>query len=235
MLRFSASIPKEGETVSEDYGLARETESVWRAAVADGATTAFLSGYWAELLCQGYCALGGGSGVSLPDLHALRATWHRYTLSQPLPWYMQEKAKAGAAAALVGITLFPDQERWEAVAVGDCCLLQWRDTQPITTFPVERSDDFGAIPVLLHTDPHHRGETYLRTASGTFRPGDIFYLMSDALAAWFLREFEQGREPWNWLKDLKGNDSIPEFMSRIRSLRESGRLKNDDTTLIQLG
>jgi hypothetical protein len=234
MLVFSASIPKDGEIVSEDYGLAQETESVFRAAVADGATNSFLSGYWAELLCQHYCQSGKDSVRSLSDLNALRATWRQYAISQPLPWYMQEKLKAGAAAAFVGITLYPSDERWEAVAIGDCCLFQLRDKQLLTTFPVERSEDFGAIPILLHTDPAHRGEIYTRATEGTFQAGDTFYLMSDALAAWFLRECEHGREPWNWLTDLKGNDGIPEFTRRICSLRESGRLKNDDTTLVHL-
>lgn len=234
MLVFSANIPKEGETASEDCGLAQETKGIYRVAVADGATSSFLSGYWAELLCQSYCASGEETENSLPDLSALRATWHEYALAQPMPWYMQEKLKSGGAAAFVGITLFPAENRWQAVGVGDCCLFQVRDQQLITSFPVERSDDFGAIPILLHTDPAHRGEIYTRTSEGTFQAGDTFYLMSDALAAWFLREFEQGREPWNWLKDLKGDSGISEFLRRIRSLREGGRLKNDDTTLIHL-
>ena len=231
---FCANIPKEGETASEDFGLAEETRTGWRAAVADGATSSFLSGYWAQMLCQGYCEQAEGAGDTLPDLTPFRAAWRDYAISQPLPWYMQEKLKAGAAAAFVGITLSPVEERWRAVAVGDCCLIQLRDKRLLTAFPVERADDFGAIPILLHTDPAHRGETYTRATGGTFQPGDAFYLMSDALAAWFLREFEQGREPWNWLADLQGDAGIREFARRIRSLRETGRLKNDDTTLIHL-
>ena len=66
-------------------------------------------------------------------------------------------------------------------------------------------------------------------------PRDELYLMSDALSLWFLTEAEQGREPWRWLRDIRGQSEPPPlFRERIEALREAGRLRDDDTALVSL-
>jgi hypothetical protein len=52
--------------------------------------------------------------------------------------------------------------------------------------------------------------------------------MSDAVAAWFLLEFERKRKPWNTLP----RDTI--FAPWLKGTRDSGALKNDDVTIIEL-
>ena len=97
-----------------------------------------------------------------------------------------------------------------------------------TAFPITDSTHFDSVPILLHTDPARSGETYIRRVSGTYTPSDTFYLMSDALAAWFLQEVEAQREPWNW---IKGVETRQELAGRIRALRDAGRLRNDDVAI----
>jgi hypothetical protein len=59
--------------------------------------------------------------------------------------------------------------------------------------------------------------------------------MTDALAAWFLHEVENGRAPWNWLTGfgiLGTMGAERAFANRIAELRGAGRLRDDDVTLL---
>ena len=71
------------------------------------------------------------------------------------------------------------------------------------------------------------------TASGTWQDGDNIYLMSDALACWFLMRCESGSIPWQLLNDitLAGTPSFPAWITQLRERRE---LKNDDCTLVSI-
>jgi hypothetical protein len=228
---FSGSLPKQGEsdTSCEDRFALSESPLV-RATVVDGASDGIFVSEWADLLAHWFLTLPTLDNEFTASLSAIRQQWAEQTSMTPLPWYMQAKRRQGAAGALVGIQ-FTTERGWLAIAVGDSCLFQMRGNSLITAFPVETADDFNSIPPLLHTDPQRSGERYARKLTGTFHTGDTFYLMSDALAAWFLREWEQGRNPTQWLGETLTKTS---FAERIKVLRESGRLRNDDTTLVLL-
>src|SRR5947199_52879 len=71
-------------------------------------------------------------------------------------------------------------------------------------------------------------------AEGDWLPGDTFFLMTDALACWFLREGEEGRQPWDELSGFSGATALEDFARRIEALRDGEGLKNDDVTLIQV-
>ena len=54
-------------------------------------------------------------------------------------------------------------------------------------------------------------------------------MMTDALAACFLAEWEARRRPWNSLPTTQ-----LEFTKYIKARRDDGKLKNDDVTLIDV-
>jgi hypothetical protein len=69
---------------------------------------------------------------------------------------------------------------------------------------------------------------------GSWIEGDVFYLMTDALACWFLRQVEVGNKP---LEDLREYASLTEpsrFLTWIESLRDKGLVRNDDSTLLRI-
>jgi hypothetical protein len=104
-------------------------------------------------------------------------------------------------------------------------------------FPLSKSDDFGATPYLVSSnrDANGRIEEFVRTREGGWQPEDTFYLMSDALAAWFCKEVEAGKSPWLAFRDLgmRGKES-PRFEDLIGDLRTGKRIRNDDVTLIRV-
>src|SRR5207245_2817099 len=145
---------------------------------------------WAQLLAHAYTA-GWLAGDTLEsDLSTVQARWAALVDRRPLPWYAAEQARQGAFAALVGLSLSTDG-RWTALAVGDCCLFQLRGEGLLVAFPLDDPDAFDNRPMLLGSRPHtNRGLRQcgaIATASGAWQAGDTFLLMSDALAAAFLR------------------------------------------------
>jgi hypothetical protein len=74
-------------------------------------------------------------------------------------------------------------------------------------------------------------EEMLRLSAGKWTQDDQFYLMTDALACWFLKQFEKGNQPWEILRDLD-TESVPmAFSDWVYQLRAEHQLRNDDVTL----
>jgi hypothetical protein len=162
------------------------------------------------------------------DLAPVQRRWAALVERRPLPWYAAEQARRGAFAALVGLTL-GDDGSWSALAVGDCCLFHLRRQSLLAAFPVSDADAFDNRPLLIGSrawaNQHLRACDAIATTRGTWQPGDAFVLMSDALAAAFLRlarstpllEFIPGRAG---------------FRDWITALRAERVLRNDDVTLL---
>ena len=214
-----------------------------RFAVADGATEASFSKQWAIQIVRGFVQ----GRLSVPpteeELKPLQERWQESVRRRPLPWYAEEKAAKGAFCALLGLELFESPGAkgsplaWRAVAVGDSCLFQVEQGQVLKAWPATTSAEFGNTPSLLSSKAANNGDgltaaTVLK-AEGTCRHETAFYLMTDALSCWFLREHERGNHPWRLITYL-GTDTGPAFDSLVDSLRTAGQIKNDDVTLLRI-
>jgi len=208
----------------------------YRYAVADGASASAFARLWAQLLVHAFtggaltpCTLEG-------DLAPAQLRWAELVGRRRLPWYAEEQARRGAFAALVGLRLEVDQ-RWSALAVGDCCLFQVRGDALVAAIPLNAPDQFTVRPLLLGSRPAANGELRsagaVVTAGGAWQPGDTFLLMSDALAALFLDRVHAGGDPPLAALDFDGSASG--FRSWIQRLRSAGCLRNDDVSLVWLG
>lgn len=199
------SIPKAGST-DEEYEDAyypldpiENKEEVLSFAIADGATESSYSKTWAQLLVESYCN-GQIKEENLADqLLKLQAKWNATINSRPLPWYAEEKIRTGAFSSILGLTIrqevaLPDVQEgiWEALAVGDSCLFQVRDDELLSKFPSENSEEFNSRPVLVSTNPIYNEnlEDHVLKLEGKWKTGDEFYLFTDAIACWFLKEVE---------------------------------------------
>jgi hypothetical protein len=220
-----------------------EYEDAWAAdpmrarfAVADGASESAFASLWARALTEAF--VGASHPRRLAEwVEIPRGRWASEVGSLELPWYAEVKREEGAFATLLGVTIDPPSKghlgQWRGLAVGDSCLVRVRNRQHMRSFPIRQSAEFGNQPSLL---PSRRGAIpALRRSSGSLHFGDQVFLMTDALAQWFLCRHEQGERPWEALTPVLSADH-PEaaFVDWVEKLRIDGRIRNDDVTLLTI-
>lgn len=238
-------------------------ENIFHFAIADGASEGMLSGKWAEILVKIFCLDQSFSIDPVTFLDRAYGEWNswekdflleRARQNRAIRWYEEQGLQTGAFSTFLGLSLTCYKEKlygkWEAAALGDSCLFQARDDQLIAGFPLEHSSDFNNRPLLISSNPALNEGIFnaFRLARGEWRIDDRFYLMTDALADWFLKEFESGQAPWLTLSDLgteeRGHTSFGEmsptseqkqsFDRWIADLRNTKKIRNDDVTLIRI-
>jgi hypothetical protein len=243
-------LPKSGNAESEyedafcpEEAAAAVPLNGFRCAVADGATETSFSGAWANLLTRRWCEVQDINKF-LEILPILQAEWASQIESVPLAWYAEEKARAGAYSSLLGLAFSEEtakddnQVGWRAVAVGDSCLFQITNGD-VKSFPLSRSEDFNSRPFLLSTTPLNADELAenLLIENGSCTLNDVFYLMTDALACWFLRRQEEGQDIAESLLDLDSPEMFQRIVEGQRVAKDTeGQpyLRNDDVTLLRL-
>ncbi|HML20768.1 MAG TPA: protein phosphatase 2C domain-containing protein [Aggregatilinea sp.] len=241
-------LPKTGNTAEEyedafypnrdgDYG-----GTQLRFAVADGASEGMLSGQWAQILVRAYCRAINTS--QMPDLLARALPswrdWKQHYLDlrerqgRPVMWFEEPGLEKGAFSTLLGLTLRDgDDPGWNATALGDSCMFQVRAGALVTAMPIDDAEAFGSRPFLIASNPARNNGLLERVhyATGDWQPGDRFYLMTDALAHWFVRECEAGATPWTAILAAEDPDA---FDAWTATLKREHQIRNDDITLLCL-
>ena len=249
--------PKDGNSLEENedssYILAHKTaclDGLYCYAVTDGATESSFSREWARKLAIAYCKDKlCNKDVFTHYLQKVQEDWQKDIDAQEisLPWYALEKAQSGAFSSLVGLKIYKTG-LWETVAVGDSCLFQVRQNQLIKKFPIEHSREFNNRPFLISSLNSKNSQLTENTKffEDQWEVGDSFYLMTDALARWFLEESEKSNRPWlilnkihetyeylaNSLRKKTVREYEGEFQEKVKSLRFNKQIRNDDVTLI---
>jgi Protein phosphatase 2C len=207
-----------------------------RVAVADGATESSFAKLWAVLLAESYVRSEVAGAEFFARLNPARRLWRRRLAGRSLPWFATEKAEQGAFAAFLGVEIDAHTNRWTALAVGDCCVIQVDDVgkemRVVETFPLQESSQFTMSPYLLGS--RSDGESlkdHIRTGKGSLRDGDMLLLATDAMAAWLLKRNEEGRPLWKWLYRRLGT---PESFAAIVAYGRKNGLRNDDFTLVRV-
>jgi len=236
VLKFSASVPKEGNGTHECDD--RFSSGARRFAVADGVSEGGFSEIWAAILANAFCRPSAGD-VDAKGLDAWlgrsRAEWQRWaaeTSKREVPWFTREMLRRGTHATFVGLA-FPARGAsgaWRAVACGDSCVFVVRDDRLALSFPMSGSREFHNTPPLVPASRATRTDA-LRMATGTARAGDAFYLATDALAQWFLANHERGEKPWVTLDRVVASHGLDAFVAASRAAHV---LKNDDVTLLSI-
>ena len=234
-------LPKSGAELSECEDAIGINLDALRFVVADGATEAFDSRSWAKRLAERW-ALDEPPALSVETFQAwaiaqgeaLHSSWNGRQLS----WYAEEKARNGSFAAFVGVQfeLTPSAPRWRAVALGDSCLIQLRGGAICNALPVSDYQSFTATPLLIPSSSSLRS-VLARTvvASGLVEPGDLFLLLSDAAACWYLKHaLEHGplRERFDFLLAAAQNDELARLFEAERLER---RIADDDVAILRIG
>ncbi len=229
-------LPKLDHEPSECEDVIAFDQQNGRFAVADGATEAFDAGKWAERLAQHWVqhesALTAeqfrewvaGEGRELHD------SWSGLNL----PWYSEEKARNGSFAAFVGVAFdLGERPAWNAVALGDACLLHCRAGALLKSLPLSSSESFNTAPVLVASDAtlHESSMQSLLVESGCCQSGDVLMLLSDAVASWCLERFEKNDLDPNEFLSTKDDQELHDFFDQERL---AGRIRNDDLAVLQI-
>lgn len=188
------------------------------------------AGEWAQELSESFVADDTKDGKMGPWLEAARGRWQARVGEQSEVWHVAEKLRDGSFATFLGVTveLGETSGRWQAIAVGDSCLFLVRGGRLACAFPVEKSAAFGTRPQLIGS--HSEGRIRVSAARGDLADGDSLFLMTDAMAEWFLAGHESGKTPWKEIAGL--SDST--FVGWVERERKERRLKNDDVTLLTI-
>src|SRR3954468_16069446 len=231
-------LPKDGSAADECEDAVAWSKDASRFALADGATEAFDARRWAMRLAETWVT-AKNAPLTVEEFRPwlveqggwLRAPWEGRKLS----WYAEEKRRAGSFAAFVGLRLERRARvmRWDAVALGDSCLVQTRGGRVETAMPLSTHEEFNSSPPLVPSNEsaHDVALARLVSARGEAERGDVFLLMSDALSAWYFESLakQDGRAAeFDSLLAASENESLAEL---VRRERESKRMKDDDVAV----
>jgi hypothetical protein len=233
----SFRVPRRGHVVDECEDAADLDVVRGRFAVADGASESAESGLWARLLVEAFVHADEQQPAWPGWLYPLQRQWADAVRlpadAEPLPWFLEGRYRDGAYSTFLGLTL--EGPRWQALAVGDSCLFQVRRGRAIVTFPLAHAGDFDNNPWLVgsRAAPDEVPLRQVLHGAGDLQPGDRLFLMTDALACWFLTGVEAGAQPWLPLDVLfdQPEDAFADWIGRLRADR---LLRNDDTTLVAI-
>lgn len=245
------SIPKKGSLPreNEDSFFPHEVEikrNHLSVAIADGASEGFLSKLWSKILTISYVYFDR-TDLDMRQFTDFCIDIYNYQMdtyiqkrkerNNPLKWFEENLMIKGSFSTLLGVTFVnssPTGGRWKSYSVGDSCLFQLRDNL-IDVFPMMDSSNFGNSPDLISSNPAYNLEleSKVKVKTGHFLFGDSFYLMTDAIANWFITQIAEEKRPWVTLDEFLevDYDGLNEY---INHLRGENRLKNDDVTIARV-
>jgi hypothetical protein len=229
------SVQKAGNDISE-------CEDIWNyvkgdrlcsIALSDGATESSFSQEWAEELVTAFI---NRDPHTLNWLAKSQQNWQQWLENENLSWFAKRKAEQGAFATFLGLEILGDLS-WKAIALGDSCLFVVRNCELRITnyelrksFPLKQSEEFGNRPRLIGTYSNNE-QICFSEINGVAKIGDRFYLATDAIACWILKQLEANQDPWVKLDEISSQDM---FVNWVNELRDRHEIANDDTTLLCL-
>ena len=226
-------MPKSGSTILECEDFAAANPERGQFAVADGVTESIGADRWAELIANVFVKHPIPSPSEWPRyLDKVREAWWKDFRSLSLPWYAEHKLADGAAATFVAVQI-ATTGTWSAIAVGDSVLLHQSADGASRSFPISSASEFSSVPEVVRSRAPIN-EPELRCADGTWRPGDRFFLMTDALAKFCIdtggpREDRQCRTE---LTDAL--ISAVSWQERVSALRANRLIRDDDVCFVSI-
>lgn len=231
-------VPKAGWSVDDCQDAYAISRSRRRFAVVDGMTDSALSAEWARLLASHLVEMSHWDRPSLlTATNTLAEDWHALAPTDDVPWYLSRKISergAYATVAALDLTRTGRGRTYRMLGVGDTCIFHVRGGRLIRAHPYSDAADFQHRPLGLGTLATAANEQVLKATGlryGTWRRGDRFLIMSDALAAYVLGAVAQ----CHGVRRALAFDRTPPAYSRwVETMRNAGRLKDDDTTLLEV-
>jgi hypothetical protein len=211
----------------------------FQCALSDGATESSFAQGWANYLVTEFINSKSDTLTNQFISYAVHK-WKDEINKLVLPWPAQEKLRNGSHATFLGLSLiagdpdviYPVGGSWIALGIGDTCLFQYRRETLVTSAPIKNGEGFNNRPKLIGSNQViHEIES--NKFSGTWKSGDDFLLMTDAIAEWSFKNMKNNVNIPGVIKDkLSRRSKINSFSDWITNLRLKREIKNDDTTII---
>lgn len=235
-------LEKEDSTPSECEDAIGINPGSRRYALADGATEGFDSRNWARRLvrCWTQAEPAPLSAETFRQWleeqgRQLHASW----AGRALPWYAEEKARRGSYAAFVGLQFAASDDdalRWQAIALGDSCLIQRRGGTLCRALPISDETLFNSAPVLVPSLDSLQEAALSRATveAGTAECGDVFLLLSDAGAAWYLKLSKERKAVAEELDASLAASDTGALVDLFRRERQAKQIVNDDIAILRI-
>lgn len=204
-----------------------------RFAIADGVSKSFFPGIWSELLVNHYVE---DSATFDSVISKGQQEWMSQVtdiVDKPGVKYYTRNAfnrKAPGLATFVGLVFQEQEKKWHSIALGDTYLFfvprnfSNFKKQRIVHSSKDDQDVFDNFPDYLSSiGDQHKGER--KEIGGDIIEG-TFYLMTDALAEWFMKQEESA------IGKIAAWNSQLHFERYIENLRNEEEINNDDTTVL---
>jgi len=248
---LSFTIPKAGNRDVENEDALFPTSGIGETIsgkpstfiVADGATQTSFSGLWARCLIEACANKSLSESNFLLSIENARETWDQTFEGKAIPWHAAEKISQGAFTAITWLEIHHSPLNlgyaysWKALAVGDCCLFIARNNSIYVSLPLQNPTDFSLSPTLVPSKRERLDSIKgnIQIGSGPLKKGDQIILTSDAFAAWIMKQSQSDKLSFlNMIQSIKNAKDSVGFTRWINSLRKSGELKNDDTSMIYI-
>jgi serine/threonine protein phosphatase PrpC len=208
-------------------------------ALADGATSTSFASIWSSILVDRFSLMTSPDDFGRYYKESIR-DWKSNLASMDLPWHAEEKTKQGAYSSLLWFSVSTRQDAglqgegtWLCIAVGDSNLIQIRNNSILRSFPYTKSSEFHNHPFLLASNSSSGFRlTKDSMTSGHWSIGDDFFLVSDALGAFLLKEIENRSFNSDIFKVKLYTNPHKVFSSWVDHLRDQKLIKNDDTSVV---
>ena len=175
-------------------------------------------------------------------LRRQRQRWQASIDTTSLAWFQKAKLPQGAFSTLLYVRMSAGRRRHGPAAsaaigcrpspLGDSCLFQVRGGELVRSFPLERSEQFDADPIVLGSIDLKRDHLLeFAFLDEMCYPGDELILCTDAVAEWAVRGYETGDPPvWSDFWQMSEDD----WRSGVAWLRQERQMRIDDATMLML-
>ena len=227
---------KESELFSDCADRYAVNSANHKFAISDGVTKSFFPSFWAETLVNEFVDSGKDIISENELISKAQKKWHALIseiVQRPgIKWFTRNAFNRGEAglATLVTLQLISEEQSWRAEALGDTFLFfvpenkTTNDQGLILLSSMPQPIQFDNFPdYYTSIGGGHNG--IKKDASGTIVNG-TFYLMTDALAEWFINGKEDATRKIEKLKNQS------DFEQLVQQERASRKLDNDDSAIL---
>ncbi len=204
-------------------------------AISDGVSKSFFPKIWSDILVNKYVNQKDWKDNNEFIVESQKKWQSKIDeiVNQPeTKWFTksQYNRKDPALATFVGLQFLESDQKWIAQALGDSFLF----FIPKGSTDIEIKLSTKPEPIVFDNFPDylssigssHKGEK--KTIRGEKIKEGTFYLMTDALAEWFLQNTEQAKQT---LDNIKTQE---QYLETIANERNANRLNDDDSAVLIL-